>query len=73
MNKTYLVIWILLSVSTILSTCSSQGRIENAQISTKEESNHDKKVILDPEVHVIYQDKKDNLWLVSKEKGVYRY
>ena len=63
----------LFSILTTLSACNSSSDIDNVQTPPKQESSSDKKTKLDSEAAVIYQDKKDNLWFVSKEKGVYRY
>ncbi|MFT4593200.1 MAG: hypothetical protein ACI9JK_000906 [Phycisphaerales bacterium] len=52
---------------------NSQGKVDNVQTPFKQESKSDKKTELDSEAAVIYQDEKDNLWFVSKKKGVYRY
>ncbi len=63
----------LFTILTTFSACNSQGNTDNKQTPLKQESNSDKKTELDSEAAVIYQDKKDNLWFLSKEKGVYRY
>ena len=63
----------LFSISTSFSSCNSQGNIDNAQTPLKQESNIGKKTELDSNATIIYQDKKDNFWFASEEKGVYRY
>jgi len=73
LKKKYLLIGMLFSILTTLYSCNSQGKRDNAQILLKQESNIGNKTELDSKATVIYQDKKDNLWLASEEKGVYRY
>lgn len=63
----------LFSILTTFYTCNSQGNIDNAQILFKQESNIGNKTELDSKATIIYQDKKDNFWFASEEKGVYKY
>ncbi len=73
LKKIYLTIGMIFSILTTFSSCNSQGNTNNAQKLIKQEFNIGKKTELDLKATVIYQDKKDNLWFASKEKGVYRY
>jgi ligand-binding sensor domain-containing protein len=73
LKKIQLTIWMIFSILTAFSACNSQGNKDNVRTTLKQESNSDKKTEFDSKAAVIYQDKKDNLWFVSKEKGVYRY
>ena len=66
----YITIGFLLSISAAFSSCNSQS---DAQIAAKQDPNSGKKIDLDLNATVIYQDKKDNFWFVSEERGVYRY
>ena len=72
-KKLNLTTWMLFSILTTFSACTSQGDIDHVETQLKQESSGDEKTKLDPEATVIYQDKKDNLWFVSSEKGVCRY
>jgi ligand-binding sensor domain-containing protein len=71
LKKTTLSIWMLLSILTIFLSC--KGNVNNAPTSIKKESNKDDQIALDSKATPIYQDKKNNLWFASKEKGVYKY
>lgn len=71
LKKTHFTIWMLLSILTIFSSCT--GNVNNAPTSIKKESNKDDQIALDSKATPIYQDKKNNLWFASKEKGVYKY
>ncbi|MGB5402962.1 MAG: two-component regulator propeller domain-containing protein [Robiginitalea sp.] len=73
LKKIHLTIWMLFSILTPFSACTSQGNRSSVQTPLKQESNISNKTELDSEAAVIYQDKKDNLWFVDKKKGVYRY
>ena len=63
----------LLSISITFYSCNTQGKIDNAQILLKQESNIGNNVELDSKATIIYQDKRDNFWFASEEKGVYSY
>ena len=63
----------LFSILKIFYSCNSQGNIDNAQMLHKQESNIGIKTALDSKATIIYQDKKDDLWFASEEKGVYKY
>ncbi len=73
LKKTYLIIAILFSIVTILYSCTGQNNIYKTKIRIKQESNIYKNPKLDSKARVIYQDKKNNFWFSSKEKGVYKY
>lgn len=73
LKKIHLTIGMIFSILTTFSSCNSQGNINNPQTLIKQESNSGEKTKLDSKAAVIFQDKKDNLWFVGKEKGVYRY
>lgn len=63
----------LFSMLTMFYACNLQGNIDNVPVAPKQESYNDKKTELDAKATVIYQDRKNNFWLVSEEKGIYRY
>lgn len=73
LKKTHLIIGILFSILASFSSCNSQGSKNNAQTPLKQESKSGEKTELDANAKVIYQDKKDNFWFASEEKGLYRY
>jgi ligand-binding sensor domain-containing protein len=73
LKKTYLIIGMLLSILTAIYSCNNQGKIDNVQILLNQESNVGNKTKLDSNTTIIYQDKKDNFWFASEEKGVYKY
>ena len=61
------------SILTSFYSCNSQSNKVNTQILLKQESNIVNKTELDSKATIIYQDKKNNLWFASAEKGAYRY
>jgi len=67
------IIGMLFSVLTTFYSCSHQGNIDNVQAAVPQAANSDQKTELDSEATAIYQDKKNNYWFGSEEKGVYRY
>lgn len=71
--KTYITINILFGILTTFFSCNGQGNTSNTQIQLKHISTSGNITELDSKASVIYQDKKDNFWFASKEKGVYRY
>jgi len=73
LKKIHLTIGMIFTILTTFSSCNSQGNINNPQTLIKQESNSGEKTKLDSNAALIFQDKKDNLWFVGKEKGVYRY
>ncbi|MBL4604215.1 MAG: hypothetical protein JKY02_00680 [Flavobacteriaceae bacterium] len=70
--KNYLTFFMLLSILTLFSSCIGQEKT-TLQTETKQNSIISNVTELDPKAAVIYQDKKDNFWFASEEKGVYRY
>jgi len=73
LKKTYLTVAILFSIVTTYNSCNGQNTIDKEKIQRKQVSKIDKKPKLDSKSEVIYQDKKNNFWFSSKEKGVYKY
>ena len=69
----YLAVFILLSILPTFSSCKGQGNTDNTQTHLKQKSINSNETELDLKATVIYQDKKDNFWFGSKEKGVYKY
>ncbi len=69
----YLAVFILFSIQTTFSSCNGQSNTDNTRTQLKQKSISSNATELDPKAIVIYQDKKDNLWFVSKENGVYKY
>ena len=63
----------LFSIITIFYSSNIQGGIDNTQRLLKDESNIGHKTVLDSKATIIYQDKKQNYWFASEEKGVYKY
>lgn len=61
------------SILTTFSSCNGKTNTHNPQILIKQEFNSSKKTKLDSRATVIFRDKKENLWFMEKEKGVYRY
>lgn len=63
----------LFGILITLSSCSGQGNTANTKIQLKKNSISGNITELDLKATVIYQDKKNNFWFASKEKGVYKY
>jgi ligand-binding sensor domain-containing protein len=63
----------LFSILTTFSFCNGKSNTNNPQILIKQEFKSSKKTKLDSRATVIFRDKKENLWFMEKEKGVYRY
>lgn len=73
LKKTPLTLWMSFSVITVIWACNSQGNRGNVQTPHIKESNQIEDTSLDQKAVVIYRDKKNHLWFLSKEKGVYQY
>jgi len=71
--KTYFTINILFGILTTFFSCNGQDNTSSTQIQLKQKSISGKITEFDSKATVIYQDKKDNFWFASKERGVYRY
>ena len=71
--KACFTITILFGILTIFSSCNGQSNSYNTQIRLCQETISENITELDSKSIVIYHDKKDNYWFVSKERGVYRY
>ncbi len=65
------IIAILFSSLTILYSCKDQNQMDKRHTALKNDVTSNTKTTLDPSATVFYQDKNNNLWLVSEEKGVY--
>ena len=73
LTRTSLAFGILFSILSILCSCSPQTNADHTQVPLKQESKISTKTELDPGAGVIFRDQQDNLWLASREQGVYRY
>lgn len=60
-------------LTALLSVFSCKGPSTIDKGVYEEKLNSVSSIQLDPSATVIYHDKKDNLWLASNEKGIYRY
>ncbi|MCB9298419.1 MAG: hypothetical protein H6559_35705, partial [Lewinellaceae bacterium] len=73
MNKTPIFPSVLLSLLIACSACNGQGRTDTAATQPDQKPVGRPVTELDPKANLIFQDRQNNYWFGSKDKGVYKY
>ncbi|MCO6476385.1 MAG: hypothetical protein J5I94_07180 [Phaeodactylibacter sp.] len=71
--NTPLIPSLLLSLLLACSACNGQGRNDTTATQPEQEPAGRAVAELGPKANLIFQDRHDNYWFGSKDKGVYRY